>query len=87
MSWEGYYQNWCKKGHYFTSPAEYCDEPKSCKFCEQEIAFTNTVDTTNGSHEGNERIDGYIEPKLLNQDKCDKCNSVLQQLFEIPKTN
>ena len=57
-----------------------------CRYCDGEIAFWNLVDITNGSYDnlGN-RIDGYITPVLLKEKICDKCGSVIERIYEIPK--
>ena len=61
MSFEGFYQKLCKKGHYFEEDV-YSIESKVCPVCDSEIVFTNMVDITNGSYDENEnRIDGYID--------------------------
>lgn len=47
MSWEGYSQNFCVKGHFFEGTAGYDGTPKVCEFCNSKIAITNIVDDTN----------------------------------------
>jgi uncharacterized protein YlaI len=92
MSFEGYHQLICKKGHYFAkdvynSPIENFE----CPTCKDKLAWWNIVDVTNGSFEGKERIDGYIELKIKTKAKlcaCDKCNNVHiveDATYQIPK--
>lgn len=74
MSFEGYYQMICKKGHLWHIEC-YNGEPElvTCthkvagQTCGQPTKWWNLVDTTNGSFDddGVTRIDGYLEPVLL----------------------
>lgn len=91
MSYEGFSQFLCKEGHYWSEDCYDADvRTTKCQFGHKAI-WENMVDITNGSYETNpetgkeERIDGYVElePKLTN--KCDKCKSVLEQTFKIPR--
>jgi hypothetical protein len=86
MSWEGYYQQLCKKGHYTSKSAEYQEEDEQCRICGEKIVWVNTVDTTNGSFddEGNQ-IDGYIELEEKERKVCEHCKSILEILYKIPK--
>jgi hypothetical protein len=92
MSFEGYHQLLCKKGHYFTMDV-YFEDPVGvgCPICKEKVAWWHTVDVTNGSFEGKERIDGYIDLKIKTKAKtckCDKCNNVHvveDATYEIPK--
>jgi len=69
MSFEGYYQCLCEKGHYSEldvyDPA--ANDTYVCPICNSPVAWHNQVDTTNGSfyydEAGNqkERIDGFVE--------------------------
>jgi len=49
MSWEGYYQCICAKGHYFCSPDDYglYDNEAALCTCGSEAVFSNQVDETN----------------------------------------
>lgn len=82
MSYEGYYQFLCPEGHYWTSDCY--SEDKICH-CGKEAIWENSVDITNGSFEGEIRIDGYIALKQIYEKKCDKCGSILEMKYEIPK--
>jgi len=86
MSWEGYYQLICKNKHYWTESAEYreVDECR-CPICKELPKWYHIVDITNGSFEGEERIDGYIEPSIATQKKCDKCGSILERTYNVPR--
>jgi len=63
MSYEGYTQYLCAKGHYFTKNAyDYSDVV--CDICSNGAVWWNQVDETNGSwDEDGNRIDGYVELK------------------------
>ena len=79
MSYEGYEQYWCKNGHYWTidSSLTMWDERKQkCPICGEMEVFSNGVNTTNGSFDGDERIDGFIQPELISkhQAQCEYCN-------------
>ena len=95
MSFEGYYQFLCKKGHYYTESANSArfylfsprDQDVRCPYCGEKIVWYNLVDLTNGSFEGNRRIDGYVELKLLKERVCDKCGSVLERIYKLPPKN
>jgi len=69
MSYEGYSQFLCKKGHYWTMDCNLLmyeeHEKQKCPVCSEEEVFENMVDVTNGSFDddGN-RIDGFIELKI-----------------------
>jgi hypothetical protein len=58
---------------------------QKCPKCKAKCVWWNLVDITNGSYEDNERIDGYIELKVKKQTKCDKCNSILETIYKIPR--
>jgi len=89
ISFEGYYQKLCKNGHYWTTDCYINDE--ICPYCGEISIWENLVNITNGSfytdpETGKEkRIDGYIELKIKSQKKCDKCDSILETIYEIPK--
>jgi hypothetical protein len=61
MSYEGYIQQVCPNGHYLEVDcyAADLDDEKSCPHCGEEWAWENSVDTTNGEHQGR------IEPTQL----------------------
>lgn len=52
MSYEGYEEFLCPKGHYFTQDAMYLryeqDGPLLCPHCQQAPVWTRSVDETNG---------------------------------------
>lgn len=106
MSYEGYYQFICKDGHYTTEDC-YMMEPEDfkCSYigkdfhgrtgaCSAPLAWWNSVNTTNGSFEPDERpgfegreirIDGYVELTPIKTETCDKCHSVLDQRYIPPQ--
>jgi hypothetical protein len=94
MSYEGYSQFICKKGHYFTKDCYEIDYLKlrdiQCPFCSNNPVWENMVDTTNGSFddEGN-RIDGYIDLETKNKTSgvCSRCGEehICEVTYKIPK--
>ena len=86
MSYEGYVQYLCEKGHYSSEDC-YMEELQKCPICGKKIVWRNGVDVTNGSfdtHNG-ERIDGYVELEIKSQRKCKECGSILETQYHIPK--
>jgi len=93
MSYEGYSQFLCAKGHYWTEDC-LCTgfelKDNKCRLCDTPAVWENMVDVTNGSYddrEGHEteRIDGYIELKIKKQDCCRECKQIIETTYEIPK--
>lgn len=90
MSYEGYTQFLCKKGHYWSVDCM-GDEPDECPKCFGKVVWSNMVNVTNGSYDTNpetgkeERIDGYVELEPKKTKTCDKCQSVLEETFKIPR--
>lgn len=83
MSFEGFYQKLCKKGHYFEEDV-YSIESKVCPVCGFEIVFTNMVDITNGSYdEDKNRIDGYMDFEIATENKCSRCDSILERTYKL----
>ena len=78
MSFEGYYQLICKNGHAYNAELYSSEEETPCPDCNEECIWWNLVDTTNDS--GNP-----VRLKLKSQKSCDKCNSILEVIYEIPK--
>ena len=77
MSYEGFVQSLCSKGH--LTEYDCCEsDPKECRICKSKMVWFNAVDTTNGENAG------YIELKLKKQIKCIECSSVLEQTYYIP---
>ena len=93
MSFEGFNQLLCKKGHYFNLDVYDARdiEDIKCPVCKENVAWYNIVDVTNGSYEGDERIDGYIDLKIKTEEKtckCSKCSNVHVvevETYKIPK--
>jgi hypothetical protein len=85
MSFEGYFQLICKKGHYYTEGLWGAEEKALCYNCGSQPAWWNLVDTTNGDvdDEGN-IISGYIKLEQEKEIRCDKCNSCLEVTYKIP---
>ena len=91
MSYEGFEQALCAKGHYHHYDC-YSTTPKKCqiKGCSEKIVWRNMVNLTNGSYEGNKRIDGFVTLKENgnNKCKCKCCGNVHNKVtstYKIPK--
>jgi len=94
MSYEGYTQVLCEKGH-FTSYDAYSDTSSNkewkCPVCKAKRAWYNLVDLTNGSFEGKKRIDGFVELEVdvpAQMCKCKECGNehmIVPPTFKIPK--
>ncbi|RLG37460.1 MAG: hypothetical protein DRO01_07150 [Thermoproteota archaeon] len=89
MSFEGYYQILCERGHYWTEDVYLVDDPVSelrCPKCGGRVVWYNLVDVTNGSYdEDGNRIDGYVELEIEEERVCPLCNSVLERRYKIPE--
>lgn len=96
MSYEGYSQLLCKRGHLIEIDCN-DDTPAKCNICGQPYVWINSVDLTSGSFFYDERlgvctkerIDGYIELEVKKRDieKCEHCgsNTYLEVTYKIPK--
>ncbi len=98
MSYEGYSQLLCKKGHNWNldcneMPQEYEEERDTlCPICGEKSIWENMVNTTNGSWDDDGiRIDGFIDLKIkkCTQGICSKCKKphVCETIYEIPNRN
>lgn len=91
MSWEGYNQVLCKNGHNYDTSADIDLKKWTCPFCKKKCAWWNIVDTTNGSYDNGERIDGYVELKEETEAvncKCFQCGNMhisKPATYKIPK--
>jgi len=85
MSYEGFSQFLCKKGHYWTKDCYSVTGEDICPICKEKFIWENMVDETNGSFEGSLRIDGYVCLEIKEQKKCEHCNSILETTYKIPK--
>lgn len=67
MSYEGFTQRICETGHYLTLDCnEWGDDHDTCPYCNKPWAWTNMVNTTNGSFDDDDkRIDGYVELTVI----------------------
>jgi len=88
MSYEGYSQFICVNKHSWdvdcNSTAMSLEE-NICPICNSHAVWENMVNITNGSFEDGQRIDGFVDLKISEQKSCDKCNSVLETKYEVPK--
>ena len=87
MSFEGYYQCLCEKGHYWEVDAYEVpmfyepEEVLKCPTCKGKLAWWNLVDITNGDEYSN-RIKRF---KVKNKRVCPTCGTVLEITYHIPK--
>ena len=95
MSYEGYSQFLCPKGHTWNKdcyelPQEYEDDVnQKCPICGEEEVWENMVNITNGSYDEDDvRIDGFVEleVKSKNSGLCSSCGCehVCEITYEIP---
>ena len=66
------------------------DNEQKCPICNEKSVFENTVNLTNGSFdEDDNRIDGYIEPELIDKSelkcKCGKVHICECSIYKIPE--
>ncbi len=96
MSYEGYSQLICKKGHYWKKDCYEMDFTKlsdhKCPKCNEPAVWENMVNTTNGSFGADgTRIDGYIELiiKMETSGVCSACGEkhVCDVRYHIPGTD
>jgi hypothetical protein len=93
MSYEGYEQYLCAKGHYWCADCH--DDPGDCETCGGPAVWSNSVDVTNGSYEtidGKEkRIDGHVELEVAAEaitNTCHCCGHVKmleEERYKIPE--
>lgn len=79
MSYEGYVEYLCKKGHYWSLncwQADYDDLKNVCPICKKKPVRENSVDTTNDEGE-------YWLKETKSEKKCDKCCSLLERTYKI----
>jgi hypothetical protein len=79
MSWEGYYQCICKKGHYFVAAPNYgFDDDEACAHCESPAVFTNVVDETNCDSVGEIPLEELAKFKIADAvtETCPHCANV-----------
>ena len=95
MSYEGYSQFLCKKGHYWTKDCNELDwtdrkDYPKCPICKKKHIWENRVNVTNGSWDDDgTRIDGYIKlkPKSETSGVCSACGEkhICEKIYHIPK--
>ena len=94
MSYEGYTQVLCAKGHQqemgIFDDGDNAKIGSKCKYkgCKEKIVWVNSVDLTNGSFEDEAckiRIDGYVDLKIDKRIKCKECGHEIEVTYKIPK--
>jgi hypothetical protein len=93
MSYEGYEQVLCEKGHLSTFGCWDEWQHNPICHCGAKLVWWNAVDETNGSFEMNpttgqeERIDGYVELEVLEEGKkCEHCGSMIgETTYKVPQ--
>lgn len=86
MSYEGYEQCICKNGHYFERDAYQDDRP--CPDCDEEAAWFNGVDQTNGEDAGFIPIEA-LDPFVITGIQQEKCNlghyhTIANPVYRVP---
>jgi len=84
VSYEGYSQLLCDRGHQWTEGCGQVDEYSTCPVCGGPPVWENCVDQTNGIFEDGIRIDGYVELEKVKEDKCEHCGHVKEVCYKIP---
>ena len=95
MSFEGYYQALCERGHEMGCDCYEGDPEKNTCSCGAPVAWWNLVDTTNGSFEQRQgkriRVDTFIKLRIKTPEKfclCPTCgvsHIAEEATFYIPK--
>ena len=78
MSFEGYFQLICKNGHYYHEGLYGKEELAPCPHCKSNAVWWNLVDITN-------ECGNPIKVKLKKETSCNKCGSIIEKIFYIPK--
>ena len=97
MSYEGYSQLLCKKGHTWNVdcneiPNLLYEEPRDvkCPKCGEKSIWENQVNVTNGSWEDEERIDGYVELEIKSETSgvCSACGEkhICNVTYKVPSS-
>lgn len=73
MSFEGYCQCICEKGHRFNTPYDYAGDASDCCPCGAQVALCNVVDDTNCDQYGVVTDDDWT-PFLLTPERTQTCN-------------
>lgn len=85
MSYEGYSQFLCKRGHAWDEDCNQASPESKCPTCGEPFIWENMVDQTNGSYEGDKRIDGYVELKVATIKSCAECGKPQEVTYKIPR--
>jgi len=83
MSYEGYSEYLCEKGHYFNCDI-YADERKKCPQCKSKLAYCHAVDQTNGYIEDNPSTKPAPVKKIGFEDKWQKDHYGNKYAIKIP---
>lgn len=90
MSFSGFYQILCSKGHYWTEDCYVADNEGTvdgegvCSFCGSPVAWWDMVDTTNDAGEPT-ILELYEYAKHCTCDKCGDTHKISPDIFKIPK--
>lgn len=85
MSYEGYSQFLCRKGHYWILDCNSADGTVECLECGGRVVWENMVNITNGSYDDDgTRIDGYVELKVKSTKVCKECKRPTETTYHIP---
>lgn len=84
MSYEGFEQYLCPKGHTWNMSC-FDIEEAICPICKEKAIWENSVDETNGTYDENGNdITGYIELEVLSKEECQCCGKIKEATFKLP---
>ena len=90
MSYEGFSQYLCIKGHHWTEDCMSTGfelKDNKCPYCGESAVWENMVNVTNGSYDDDgKRIDGYIELEIATQECCHECKHIIETTYKIPQS-
>lgn len=78
MSFEGYYQRLCKRGHMMSADVYLASDNDRCMRCDEPIAWQHLVDQTNDEGE-------IVQLELDFKNECEHCGSILEMRYKIPQ--
>jgi hypothetical protein len=86
MSFEGYYQFLCERGHLIQRDV-YEHEPESCPHCQSKIAFSNLVDETNCQSDGLIEFEVEVPANISHCEHCGLDKTIEPIRYKIPSKN
>ena len=84
MSWEGYAQLICEKGHYWQGDADWWDGPPPSCSCGAQTVWWNIVDDTNCDAWGKVDIKVKTPAKGCTCKECGRTHTAVETTYEVP---